>query len=315
MKELLRNNDPVRLSWLTALLADRGIQTVVLDSHMSVLEGSVPAIYRRLMVDDEDFEAARKVLAEAGEIESTEGAETADRLLGGRVLLRQPEKGYRVAIDTVLLAAAVPAVADRVLDLGCGVGAAALCYARRVPGAHVVGIDKDAELVRLAIRNAAENELGDRTQFLCGDVREAVNRLGGGNFAHVMFNPPFMSPERGGAPLHPTKAEAAVEGAAGLGVWIDAALRLVAAKGSVTFIHRADRLDEILALLHGRAGGIVVFPLWPYPGKAAKRVLVRARRGVKTPTRLAAGLVLHREGGGYTEAAEEVLRRGAALAI
>jgi tRNA1(Val) A37 N6-methylase TrmN6 len=84
-------------------------------------------------------------------------------------------------------------------------------------------------------------------------------------------------------------------------------------KGTITLIHRADRLDAILAELWGRAGEIVIFPLWPGAGKAAKRVIVRARKGVATPTRLAAGLVLHETDGRYTAAAEAVLRDGAGL--
>ena len=65
--ELLRSNDVVRLSWLTALLSEAGIQTVLLDSHMSVIEGSISAIPRRLMVHDDDVARARLILAEAGE--------------------------------------------------------------------------------------------------------------------------------------------------------------------------------------------------------------------------------------------------------
>ena len=67
MRELLRTTDVVRLSWLTALLNDAGIEPVVLDNHMSVLEGSVNAIPRRLMVDTDDYRQARRVLTEAGE--------------------------------------------------------------------------------------------------------------------------------------------------------------------------------------------------------------------------------------------------------
>jgi len=67
MKELVRTNDPVRLSWLQALLAAEGIEVVVLDGHTSVLEGSINAIQRRVMVVDEDFEKARAILRAAGE--------------------------------------------------------------------------------------------------------------------------------------------------------------------------------------------------------------------------------------------------------
>ena len=62
---------------------------------------------------------------------------TEDALLGGRVRLLQPRRGYRVAVDAVLLAAAIDAAAgERVLDLGAGVGAVGLCLAARVPGLH-----------------------------------------------------------------------------------------------------------------------------------------------------------------------------------
>ena len=67
MKELLKSNDLVLLSWAEALLAGEGIATYVLDGHMSVLEGSIGAIPRRLMVDEEDYETARQVLEAVGE--------------------------------------------------------------------------------------------------------------------------------------------------------------------------------------------------------------------------------------------------------
>ena len=67
MKELLRTNDLVKLSWVTALLADAGIEAIVLDGYTSILEGSISAIERRLAVVDEDYAQARRILAEASE--------------------------------------------------------------------------------------------------------------------------------------------------------------------------------------------------------------------------------------------------------
>ncbi len=66
MTELLRTNDAVRLSFARALLADAGIESVVLDVHASVVEGSVIAIQRRVMVDDDDAVRARTLLEAAG---------------------------------------------------------------------------------------------------------------------------------------------------------------------------------------------------------------------------------------------------------
>lgn len=65
MKELLRSNDPVLLSWVEALLADSRIGTVLLDMHTSIIEGSISAVQRRLMVGDDDYSTARRLLAAA----------------------------------------------------------------------------------------------------------------------------------------------------------------------------------------------------------------------------------------------------------
>lgn len=67
MKELLRTNDIVKLSWLEALMADAGIETLVLDLHTSIVEGSIGILPRRLMVSDTDYLRARQLLRDAGE--------------------------------------------------------------------------------------------------------------------------------------------------------------------------------------------------------------------------------------------------------
>jgi|TARA_B100000315_G_C14213250_1_gene423061 hypothetical protein len=66
MIELIRSNDPVMLSWVEAYLRDAGVEVVVLDQHMSVLEGSINALSRRLMVSSEQEDLARQLLDEAG---------------------------------------------------------------------------------------------------------------------------------------------------------------------------------------------------------------------------------------------------------
>lgn len=240
---------------------------------------------------------------------------TRNHLLGGRVRLLQPEKGYRVAIDPVLLAAAVDASPGQtVLDVGCGTGAAALCLATRLRGISVVGIDVQDELVELARANAEANGLADRVTFLGGDIHDPPIELAPNSFDQVMTNPPFGVPGRERIPPDASKARASVEDAMGLEGWLRFCLRILRPKGRVTLVHRADRLDEILAALRREAGEIVVFPLWPGPPTApAKRVIIRARKAVRGPLRIAPGLVLHGSKGAYTPEAEAVLRHGEAL--
>ena len=239
----------------------------------------------------------------------TETDLTQDALLNGRVRLWQPVSGLRAGIDAVFLAAAVPAVAgEMVLDAGTGSGAAALCLATRVAGVRVVGLDVQMDLVRLANRNAQENGMRNRFEAILGDLTRPPPRLAPGGFDHVMANPPYVADGRGTLPPDSGKARAVAEGEVDLVQWVRFCARMVRAKGTVTLIHRADRLDALLAAASGPLGDLVVFPLWPGGGKPAKRVLVQGRKGVAAPMRLSPGLTLHGPDGGFTEAAEAVLR-------
>ena len=239
-----------------------------------------------------------------------------DTLLSGRVKLRQPLNGYRVAIDPVLLAAAVPARDDdRVLDIGCGTGAASLCLAARVPDCRIIGLERDHALAQLARDNIACNDFVDRLAVIDGDLLHPPAALARGSFAQVMANPPFLEASRAAASPVAARAAAAVESQAMLKDWVDFALAMLRDKGILTLIQRADRLGDLLAALGVRAGGIVLFPLWPGEGKPAKRILLQARKGSAAPLTLAQGLVLHRADGRNSEAAEAILRHGAALQL
>jgi hypothetical protein len=68
MHVVVITNDPVRLSFLIALLRDAGIDAMVLDGHVSAVEGSIGAIPRRLAVADDDANAAWRILREADEL-------------------------------------------------------------------------------------------------------------------------------------------------------------------------------------------------------------------------------------------------------
>ncbi len=242
-----------------------------------------------------------------------------DSLLGGKVRFFQPVDGYRAAIDPVLLAASVEAkTGDKVLDLGCGAGAATFCLMARVSGLKVTGIELQPFFVSISLRNAEANALADDFQVFEGDFMTLNDNVLDKSFNHVIANPPYLEQNKGNIPPNHSKALAHVEEKGTLANWINFAIQKTKHKGSVTFIQRADRLDETLAQMNGSLGELVVFPLWPGPidkggAKGAKRVIVRGRKGVSTPLRLAPGLILHREAGGYSQQAEDILRRARPL--
>src|SRR5581483_499128 len=96
-------------------------------------------------------------------------------------------------------------------------------------------------------------------------------------FQAVMSNPPFHDERATDASPDAKKARATFE--TDLEGWVKAACRLLAPRGSVTLIYRADRLDALLAVLAGRFGAIAILPLWPRAGRPAKRILLRAVLG------------------------------------
>ncbi len=254
-----------------------------------------------------------------------------DTLLGGRVKILQPARGYRTAIDPVLLAAAVPAEPeDSVLDAGSGTGAAALSLAARVEGVRVTGLELQPDLAAMARESARASGLAEQVTFAEGDLLTPPKGFPTGGFDHVMANPPYLAAGSGNPPPDPAKRRATVEGAAALGDWLRFLVSMARDGGTITVIHRFDRADEVTHGLSKGAGGTVVFPLWAKKQEArsgisrdrdknkhaaAKRVIVRARKGEKGETRISEGLVLHQDGGAYTPEAEAVLRDGGALAL
>jgi tRNA1(Val) A37 N6-methylase TrmN6 len=236
-----------------------------------------------------------------------------DRLLDGRVRLRQGADGYRAGMDAALLAAGCDAGdGETVLDVGCGVGAALLAAAIRRPGARFVGLERDPTAVELAKANIVLNGLESRVTAQPGDV-EAPDKSLFGAFDAALANPPFFDDERRLRGPAPAKRGAWIaEG--GLAVWLDFLTKAVREGGTITVIHRADRLGDILALAARRAGSFQILPIHPFADAPASRVLVRAVRAGRAPLRLLPPLVLHpREGAKHTPKAEAIFRGEAAL--
>ena len=240
-----------------------------------------------------------------------------DALLGGKIRFFQPEEGYRVAVDPIFLASAVPAEdGEQILDVGAGTGAALLCLATRMPGCRLVGIELQRDLLRIANTNIQANGFEQRAEMIAGDLATPPPRLMAASFDHVMTNPPFHPADTSTASPSRQRADAHIEGKLDLAGWMKNCLMMLRNGGCLTVIHRADRLGELLAAIDGSVGDAVIFPLWPKgDGRPAKRILIQGWKGAKGPLRLAQGLIVHEDDGSYSEVANSVLRTGNALLL
>jgi tRNA1(Val) A37 N6-methylase TrmN6 len=241
-------------------------------------------------------------------------ATSIDNFLGGAVKLIQPIDGYRVSMDTVMLAATVPAkTGEIVLEGGVGSGGAAVCLARRVPGVCVAGIDIQPEMIDLAQQNIEMNKLSDFVTVSQGCVTERTGREA--SFDHVMINPPYLAQGKAIRPPEQNKGLAHMESAANLSDWIKFSIFYAKNRGTISIVYRADRIDEVLAHLYRRVGDLRILPLWPRLGAPAKRVIIRGRKGVHGAAKLLPGLALHGEVDRYTEEARCILWDGEALSM
>jgi tRNA1(Val) A37 N6-methylase TrmN6 len=246
---------------------------------------------------------------------------TDDGFLGNRLKVLQPQKGYRAGIDAVMLAAAVPAkVGDQVLDLGAGVGVASLCLVSRCAGVKVSGLEIQRELASVAADNANRNKLSAQLAFVEGSVVEKAAELEAkdvayGTFDHVMSNPPFYEAGKVWDSPNESKAAAHTLEQVSLEEWLRVACAMAKPKGTITIVHRADALPELLQGVEGKLGGLIAFPLWPAAGQPASRILLQGTKGSRAPFVLAPGLVLHEQGGAFTPNADAILREGAALPL
>jgi tRNA1(Val) A37 N6-methylase TrmN6 len=236
---------------------------------------------------------------------------TEDAFLGGQLRLRQPKSGHRAGHDAMLLAAATPARSgDRVADFGAGVGAAGLALAKRVPAIELLLIEIDPDLAELARDNAASNAIAAGIVAL--DVTSAPDNFAAAGLVPdsvdvVLMNPPFNDPARHRVSPDRARATAHVARTATLEDWVHAARRILKSQGTLTLIWRADGLAEVLAALDRGFGSLAILPVHGDASAPAIRLLVRATKGGKAPTRLLGGLMLNDESAVPNKQVQDVL--------
>lgn len=237
---------------------------------------------------------------------------TRDAFLGGRLTIAQPARGFRAGLDSVLLGAAVGHSSGRLLDLGAGVGTAALVALAHHAGLAANLVESDSAMAELAAANIAANRMDARAGVVALDATStgrarAAAGLAPDAYVSVIANPPFYE---GGTAPSARRAGARHMPAAALETWVKTAATHAAPGGEVIFIHTPERLPELLAAFTARFGAITVLPLTPRESEPAHRILIRAIKGSRAPLTLLGSRALHLEDSRHFRPQFEAILRG-----
>ena len=228
---------------------------------------------------------------------------------GGPKLLQA--RHFRLGTDCVLLADFVNASgARRGIELGCASGAAMLLLLERSPKLHMTGIEIVPEAAETARENMALNNLTKRSEIVTGDIRDHRALFRAGSFDLLVCNPPYFPQGSGALPQDTDRAAARSEIRCSLSELCAAAAYLMQTGGRACFIHRPERLSELLVNLAQAGLEPKRLRLVCRDAQAAPSlVLVEARRGGKPGLTVEASLYLQDPNGTESDEYKRIYHR------
>lgn len=200
-------------------------------------------------------------------------------ILPGGIKLLQSDGHLKLGADAVLLAAFCPP-AERICELGCGVGNVLLALAGRQPEATLVGVEINPDAAALCRESVALNALGDRVEIVTGDLREFPPASAPPAFDLVVMNPPYLRAGTVRESPDPARNLERVDRTAAPCDVASAAARLLCVGGALCLVLRYDRLGDYLAALAEAALAVrELRPVAHTAGREPSLVLVRAEKG------------------------------------
>jgi tRNA1Val (adenine37-N6)-methyltransferase len=260
-------------------------------------------------VDRSRSSAAENSLVTDASVECQKADETLDTLFEGNLKFVQSRSGYRVSVDSVLLACfATIRREENIVELGCGNGLIPLILAYLHPSIFVVGIEFQGAMVDRACRNVQLNGFDKRVRIDRGDVRAIEKIARPESFDAVVCNPPYRRPTAGRISPNKEKQIARHECEGNLADFIAAGAYLLPAKGKMAVIYSAGRaIDLIDTMRRSRIEPKRVRMVHSFAETEASLVLVEGVKGGKSGVQVHAPLVIYERGKEYTTEVEAML--------
>ncbi|MEE4605286.1 MAG: methyltransferase [Desulfobacteraceae bacterium] len=231
---------------------------------------------------------------------------TRDHFFNGKIVLNQPESGYRFSIDAVILSHLVnPAPGETALDLGTGCGVIPIMLAFRHPEIRVIGVEIQPSLFRLAQRNVADNCLVDRVRMIEKDIGNLLPADIGGLVDRVVTNPPYRKLDSGRINADSQRAVARHELKTDLDTVLRTARRMLRKAGQFSIIYPSVRSVDLVAAM--RSTGIepkYLTMIHSRPASPARLVAVMGVKGGRPGLDVGPPLDLYHADGTYTQAVE-----------
>ncbi len=214
------------------------------------------------------------------------------------IKIYQRKKGYRFSVDAVLLAryVSLPKRIKTVADLGAGSGVIGLLVAHRFGWVKVDLFEIQKGLCELAEKNAEINTLSDRTRVICTDVRKLGPEYNE-HYDAVLTNPPFRREDTGIVSPYDERAVARHEITLSLPELLKIASRVLKNRGYFYIIYLADRMAELLCLMHqNNLQPKRLRPVYHSKTKDASLVLIEAVKNAGPAMKIEQPLFIEDEG-------------------
>lgn len=228
--------------------------------------------------------------------------ETLDTLFQGRLKIIQARKGYRFSLDALLLAYFVKIQGrEKIIDLGAGNGVIPLVLASLHPAARITGLELQEEMVKRARRSADFNRLGDRVQFIHGDVCSVKDFFSPQTFDAAVCNPPYRGVASGRVNPNPERRVARHEIKGGLMDFLRAGFYLLRREGRIALVYPAARMLDLLQAMRVAALEPKRLRLvHSFEGTVATLVLVEGVKEAKSELKVMPPLVIYTKERQYT---------------
>ena len=219
--------------------------------------------------------------------------------------------GFCFGVDAVLLANFADIRKNAVvIDLGTGTGIIPVLLAGKTQASKIVGLEIQEEMAEMAKRSVALNNLEDRIDIVCGDIKSSALHFGASKFQNVVSNPPYMNQGGGLVNTKDTKAIARHEILCSLEDVIREGSRLLMPGGQLSMVHRPERLVDIVCLMrnYGIEPKYIRF-VHPSPYKKANLLLVKGTRGGRPQLKMMDPLYVYDEYGSFSKEIDEIYCR------